>query len=98
VAAALARPAARVVCFASARQVAEGARELHTVVGLGLSPFVVVVSDGGGVAAGPPIAALLGDAGWSAPSGDVRRALERWLVEARPTLVDGRGAGGAPTV
>jgi acetolactate synthase-1/2/3 large subunit len=91
-AALLARPAARAVCFASARQILEGAPEVDTAVNLGLAPLVVVVDDGAVPPVGPPIAALLGGAGWSASAGGVRAAVEQWLAGTRPVFVDARRA------
>lgn len=95
-AARLARPESRVVCFASMRQVLDDSREFATAVRLALPVLVLAVGGAGDPSSGPEIAVSGAvAAGWSATMvtsvDDLRRAIEDALVSTRPVLIDARG-------
>lgn len=93
VAAAIARPRARVVCFASVLEVVEGRDVLELAARLALPVVVVALGEEGSAGAGP-LLDLGVRSGWTAAPGRsplaLRMALDQALAPARPALIDAR--------
>jgi acetolactate synthase I/II/III large subunit len=91
VAAGLARPEARVVCFATPRQVLDGRAALATAARLALSVLLVVIGEAG-ISKGETIDRAALAAGWTATAvasvNELRRAIEDGMVARGPMLID----------
>ncbi len=93
VAAGLARAEARVVCFASPRQVLDGRAILATVARLALPVLLLVVGERGGAASeGETVNRAALAAGWTATAvmdvNGLRRAIEDGMLGRGPALID----------
>ena len=93
VAAGLARAEARVVCFASPRQVLDGRAILATVARLALPVLLLVVGERGGAASeGETVNRAALAAGWTATAvmdvNGLRRAIEDGMLARGPALID----------